>query len=72
MVSLSFMDPPSHGLHPKANNSYLARENCPKSHLLGEGKITSLYVHMGHGWYIGGFQRSNSGCQLMLNHFVGP
>lgn len=72
MVSLSFMDPHNPGLHPKANNSYLARENCPKSHLLEEGEITSLCVHMCHGWYICGFKRSNSGCQLVLNHFVGP
>lgn len=65
MVSLGFMDLHSLGLHPKANISYLARENCPKRHLLGEGRVSSLCVHMCHGWYMCGFKGSNSGCQLV-------
>lgn len=69
---MGFMNPHNLGPHPKANISYLARENCPKSHLL-EKKVTSLCVRTCAMAYVGsrGQIQVVSWCLYLLLPFQG-
>lgn len=53
MVSLSFMDPHSPGLHPKANNSYLLEKTVLRAIYWGTGKLLCVCTCAMDGTYVG-------------------